>query len=46
MIQGLSELTGQALNAALESVLLPRLAAVLQTRGDGHCMRVELAHFF
>ena len=40
MSQGLRELTGQELNAALESVLLPRLAAVLQARGAGHCMRV------
>jgi len=40
MSQGLRELTNQELNAALESVLLPRLAEVLAARGLGHCMRV------
>jgi hypothetical protein len=41
MTQGLSELTSQELNAALESVLLPRLAAILSVREAGHCMRVS-----
>ena len=40
MSQGLRELTSQEMNAALESVLLPRLADVLAARGLGHCMRV------
>lgn len=40
MSQGLRELTSLKLNAALESVLLPRLAAVLGQREAGHCMRV------
>lgn len=40
MSQGLRELTSQELNAALELVLLPRLAEVLAARELGHCMRV------
>lgn len=40
MSQGLLELTSQELNAALESVLLPRLAKLLAARDLGHCMRV------
>lgn len=40
MRQGLRELTSQELNAALESVLLPRLSKVLAARDFGHCMRV------
>lgn len=40
MTQGLRELTSQELNAAMESVLLPRLAGVLGKREAGHCMRV------
>jgi DNA phosphorothioation-dependent restriction protein DptH len=40
MSQGLRELTTQELNAALESVLLPKLAAMLVAREAGHCMRV------
>jgi hypothetical protein len=40
MSQGLRELTSQELNAALESVLLPKLAGILVARGLGHCMRV------
>lgn len=40
MTQGLRELTAQELNAALESVLLPKLATTLTTRELGHCMRV------
>lgn len=40
MSQGLRELTSQELNAALESVLLPKLAAMLAAREAGHCMRV------
>lgn len=40
MSQGLRELTTQELNAALESVLLPRLAQLLAARDLGHCMRV------
>jgi ABC-type branched-subunit amino acid transport system ATPase component len=40
MSQGLRELTRQELNAALESVLLPRLSEILASRGLGHCMRV------
>ena len=40
MSQGLRELTDPEWNAALEAVLLPRLAGVLETRVAGHCMRV------
>lgn len=40
MSRGLHELTSQELNAALESVLLPRLSKLLAARGLGHCMRV------
>ena len=40
MSQGLRELTNQELNAALESVLLPKLSQLLATRDLGHCMRV------
>ncbi len=40
MNQGLRELTYQELNAALESVLLPRLSQLLASRDLGHCMRV------
>lgn len=40
MSQGLRELTSQELNAALESVLLPRLSKLLAARDLGHCMRV------
>lgn len=40
MTQGLHELTIQELNAALESVLLPKLTKLLASRGLGHCMRV------
>lgn len=40
MSQGLRELTNQELNAALESVLLPKLSQLLAVRGLGHCMRV------
>ena len=40
MSQGLRELTNQELNAALESVLLPKLSQLLATRELGHCMRV------
>ncbi|MBR8174284.1 hypothetical protein KDX27_42245 [Burkholderia cenocepacia] len=40
MNQGLRELTNQELNAALESVLLPRLSRLLSARDLGHCMRV------
>lgn len=40
MTQGLKELTSQELNAALESVLLPKLVEVLNSREAGHCMRV------
>ncbi|MDR2838287.1 MAG: hypothetical protein LBV49_06910, partial [Azonexus sp.] len=40
MSQGLRELTAQELNAALESVLLPKLSAILAARELGHCMRV------
>ena len=40
MTQGLRELTTQELNAALESVLLPKLAQTLAARELGHCMRV------
>lgn len=39
MTQGLREITSQELNAALESVLLPKLATILSARGLGHCMR-------
>lgn len=38
--QGLRELTSMELNVARESVLLPRLVAVLGQREAGHCMRV------
>lgn len=40
MTQGLRELTSQELSAALETVLLPRLATLLGAREAGHCMRV------
>lgn len=40
MSQGLRELTNNELNAALESVLLPRLSQLLAARDLGHCMRV------
>ncbi len=40
MSQGLRELTSQELNAALESVLLPKLSQLLAARELGHCMRV------
>ncbi|CAN7223258.1 hypothetical protein LJR066_000696 [Acidovorax sp. LjRoot66] len=40
MSQGLRELTNQELNAALESVLLPKLSQLLSAREFGHCMRV------
>jgi len=40
MSQGLVELTPVEFNAAVESVLLPRLATVLAGREAGHCMRV------
>lgn len=40
MSQGLRELTNQELNAALESVLLPKLSQLLSARELGHCMRV------
>ena len=40
MSQGLRELTCDELNAALEAVLLPRLAQALKAREAGHCMRV------
>ena len=40
MTQGLHEITSQDLNAALESVLLPRLTDILSKRQPGHCMRV------
>lgn len=40
MSQGLLELTNQELNAALESVLLPKLSKLLAAREFGHCMRV------
>ena len=40
MSQGLRELTSQELNAALETVLLPKLSKLLSTRDLGHCMRV------
>ena len=40
MSQGLRELTDPEWNAALEAVLLPRLAGVLETRVAGHSMRV------
>lgn len=40
MSEGLRELTSQELNAALESVLLPKLSKLLAARELGHCMRV------
>ncbi len=40
MSQGLRELTTHELNAALESVLLPRLSKLVASRELGHCMRV------
>lgn len=40
MSQGLRELTNHELNAALESVLLPRLSQLLAARDLGHCMRI------
>jgi hypothetical protein len=41
MSVGLRELRAHELNAELERVLMPRLAAMLRTRGPGHCMRVS-----
>src|SRR4029453_17295344 len=41
MSVGLRELRTHELNAELERVLLPRMAAMLRTRGPGHCMRVS-----
>ena len=40
MIQGLRDLTANELNAALETVLLPKLSRLLAARELGHCMRV------
>lgn len=40
MTQGLQELTPQAMDAALEGILRPRLAETLRIRQAGHCMRV------
>lgn len=40
MSQGLREITRYELNAALETVLLPRLSMLLSAREAGHCMRV------
>jgi hypothetical protein len=40
MSKGLVELTSDALNGALEAVLLPELLNVLSARIAGHCMRV------
>lgn len=40
MKQGLRELSTLELNAALETVLLPKLAATLASRESGHCMRI------
>src|SRR5215475_660513 len=41
MSVGLRELRARELNTELERVLIPRLAAMLHTRGHGHCMRVS-----
>jgi DNA phosphorothioation-dependent restriction protein DptH len=41
MSAGLRELRTHELNAELERVLIPRLAAMLRARGPGHCMRVS-----
>src|SRR5215471_14788092 len=41
MSAGLRELRTHELNAELERVLIPRLTALLRTRGPGHCMRVS-----
>jgi len=41
MSVGLRELRAHELNAEVERVLIPRLAAMLHTRGPGHCMRVS-----
>ncbi|REE95773.1 methylation-associated defense system ATP-binding protein MAD8 [Thermomonospora umbrina] len=40
MSTGLQELQEQDVETALERVLLPRLAGLLQARRPGHCMRV------
>ncbi|MFJ2203232.1 hypothetical protein [Streptomyces violaceusniger] len=40
---GMSETTPKELREALESVLVPRLAALVGQRGAGHCMRVTEA---
>lgn len=40
MTQGLRELTTQEMNTALEGILLPKLAQLLNTREAGHCMRI------
>lgn len=41
MAQGLQELNGHELTAALEQVLLPLLSDQIRTRQPGHCMRVS-----
>src|SRR5262247_3964407 len=41
MSVGLRELHAHELNVELERVLVPRLAALLQAREPGHCMRVS-----
>jgi DNA phosphorothioation-dependent restriction protein DptH len=41
MIKGIADVTTEDLNAELARVLLPRLSAALQSRGPGHCMRVQ-----
>ncbi len=40
MSQGMREISNQQINAALETVLLPKLAVLLTNRKAGHCMRV------
>ncbi|MFI6004783.1 hypothetical protein ACIA98_30985 [Streptomyces sp. NPDC051366] len=37
---GMAETTSKDLRDALESVLAPRLSALLAARGNGHCMRI------
>jgi hypothetical protein len=41
MAQGLQELNGHELSAALEQVLLPWLVEELRSRQPGHCMRLS-----
>src|SRR4051794_11870568 len=41
MPRGLSEIRGDEVEIDLEEVIYPRLSAIVASRGDGHCMRVN-----